>query len=83
MDILFISGGLLPALGISLVPSMIYAYLNERPDYANSLLFLLLLSFLFSYLIRKYISPARQLNTIQGFGSVGLSWIKAGIFAYI
>ena len=79
--ILFISGGLLPALGISLVPSMIHAYLNERPDYANSLLFLLLLSFLFSYLIRKYISPARQLNTIQGFGSVGLSWILLSLFS--
>ena len=78
--ILFISGGLLPVLGISLLPSMIYAYLNEREDYANSLLFLLLSSLLISYLIRKYISPSRQLNTIQGFGSVGLSWILLSLF---
>jgi len=78
--ILFISGGLLPVLGISLLPSMIYAYLNERENYANSLLFLLLSSLLISYLIRKYISPSRQLNTIQGFGSVGLSWILLSLF---
>src|SRR6056300_327625 len=78
--ILFISGGLLPVLGISLLPSMIYAYLNERGNYANSLLFLLLSSLLISYLIRKYISPSRQLNTIQGFGSVGLSWILLSLF---
>ena len=81
--ILFISGGLLPVLGISLLPSMLHAYFNERTDYANSLLFLLLSSLLISYLIRKYISPARQLNTIQGFGAVGLSWILLSLFGTI
>src|SRR6056300_940085 len=81
--ILFISGGLLPVLGISLLPSMIYAYLNERGNYANSLLFLLLSSLLISYLIRKYISPSRQLTTIQGFGAVGLSWIFMSLYGTI
>ncbi len=81
--ILFISGGLLPVLGISLLPSMLHAYFNERTDYANSLLFLLLSSLIISYLISKYITRAGILNTIQGFGAVVLTWILLSLFGTI
>ena len=73
--ILFISSGILPFISISLIPTIIYSYLEGESNFANLLLSLLLISFLFSYLIRKYVTPSRRLNTIQGYGAVGLSWI--------
>ena len=73
--ILFISSGILPFISISLIPTIFYSYRGGESDFANLLVSLLLISFIFSYLIRKYVTPSRRLNTIQGYGAVGLSWI--------
>ena len=73
--ILFISSGILPFISISLIPTIVHSYHGGESDFANLLISLFLISFLFSYLIRKYVTPSRRLNTIQGYGAVGLSWI--------
>jgi trk system potassium uptake protein TrkH len=52
-------------------------------EYGLLLITLALITFLLSFLIRKFVLPTRQLTTIQGFGAVGLSWIFMSFFGTV
>ncbi len=81
--IIFISSAVYPVLAASLLPTIFYGYYEKDYDYANSLVVLLLITLIFSFLIRRNILPTRKLSTIQGFGAVGISWILISVYGTI
>ena len=81
--IIFISSAVYPVLAASLIPTMLYGFYEQDYFYANSLVILVVSTLVFSFLIRKNILPTRKLNTIQGFGAVGISWILISAYGTI
>ena len=81
--IIFISSAVYPVLAASLLPTIFYGYYEKNYDYANSLVVLLLITLIFSFVIRRNILPTRKLSTIQGFGAVGISWILISVYGTI
>ena len=81
--IVFISSAVYPVLAASLIPTIIYGYYQQDYRFANSLLLLLVVTLVLSFLIKKNILPTRKLSTIQGFGAVGISWILISVYGTI
>jgi len=81
--VLFISGGILPVLALATIPTIFYSFMQGNMEYGLLLITLALITFLLSFLIRKFVLPTRQLTTIQGFGAVGLSWIFMSFFGTV
>ena len=81
--VIFISGGILPVLSLSLTPSIVSAFIFNNSIYGIYLILLSLFSLIVSLLIRKIVTPVRQLTTIQGFGAVGLSWFLISFYGTI
>ena len=81
--VLFITSGILPVLAFSILPTIGYAVFENNFSFASKLTILSIFSLLTSILIRKFVNPTRQLNTIQGYGAVGLSWLFMSFFATI
>ncbi len=78
--IAFINSAIYPVLAIALIPSTLYAFYLKDYRFANSLLALLTITLLLTFVVRKKIVPSKQLTTIQGFAAVGISWIFISLF---
>ena len=81
--LIFITSGLLPVLAFATIPSIITAFIYQNNDFGISLIVLLLLTLILSFILKKISTPDRQLSTIQGFGAVGLSWFFMSFFGTI
>lgn len=81
--ILFISGGLFPIFSLSLLPTLIHTVIEKNYSFSIQLLIYIAVLLILHLVIKKYIVPSRQLNTIQGFGAVGMSWFLISIYASI
>lgn len=81
--VIFISGGILPVLSFALTPSIVSAFIFNNSIYGIYLILLSLFSLIVSLIIRKIVTPVRQLTTIQGFGAVGLSWFLISFYGTI
>ena len=81
--ILFISGGLFPIFSLSLLPTLIHTVIEKNYSFSIQLLIYIAVLLILHLVIKKYIVPRRQLNTIQGFGAVGMSWFLISIYASI
>ena len=81
--ILFISGGLFPIFSLSLLPTLIHTVIEKNYSFAVQLIIYIAVLMILHRVIKKYIVPSRQLNTIQGFGAVGMSWFLISIYASI
>ena len=81
--ILFISGGLFPIFSLSLLPTLIHTVIEKNYSFAVQLIIYIAVLMILHRVIKKYILPSRQLNTIQGFGAVGMSWFLISIYASI
>lgn len=81
--ILFISGGLFPIFSLSLLPTLIHTVIEKNYSFSIQLLIYIAVLLILHRVIKKYILPSRQLNTVQGFGAVGISWFLISIYASI
>ncbi len=81
--ILFISGGLFPIFSLSLIPTLIHTVIEKNYSFCVQLIIYIAVLLILHLVIKKYILPSRQLNTIQGFGAVGISWFLISIYASI
>jgi trk system potassium uptake protein TrkH len=81
--LIFITSGLLPVLAFATIPSIITAFIYQNNYFGISLIVLLLLTLILSFILKKISTPDRQLSTIQGFGAVGLSWFFMSFFGTI
>ena len=81
--ILFISGGVFPIFSLSLLPTLIHTVIEKNYSFAVQLIIYIAVLMILHRVIKKYIVPSRQLNTIQGFGAVGMSWFLISIYASI
>ena len=81
--ILFISGGVFPIFSLSLLPTFIHTVIEKNYSFAVQLIIYIAVLMILHRVIKKYIVPSRQLNTIQGFGAVGMSWFLISIYASI
>ena len=81
--ILFISGGLFPIFSLSLLPTLIHTVIEKNYSFAVQLIIYIAVLMILHRVIKKFIFPSRQLNTIQGFGAVGMSWFLISIYASI
>ena len=81
--ILFISGGVFPIFSLSLLPTLINTVIEKNYSFSLQLLIYISVLLILHLFIKKYIVPSRQLNTIQGFGAVGMSWFLISIYASI
>ena len=81
--ILFISGGLFPIFSLSLLPTLIHTVIEKNYSFSIQLLIYIAVLLILHLVFKKYIVPSRQLNTIQGFGAVGMSWFLISIYASI
>ena len=81
--ILFISGGLFPIFSLSLIPTLIHTVIEKNYSFCVQLIIYIAVLLILHRVIKKYILPSRQLNTVQGFGAVGISWFLISIYASI
>jgi len=81
--ILFISGGLFPIFSLSLLPTLLHTVIEKNYSFTFQLIIYIAVIMILHLVIKKYIVPSRQLNTIQGFGAVGMSWFLISIYASI
>ena len=81
--ILFISGGVFPIFSLSLLPTLIHTVIEKNYSFAVQLIIYIAVLMILHRVIKKFIFPSRQLNTIQGFGAVGMSWFLISIYASI
>ena len=81
--ILFISGGVFPIFSLSLLPTLLNTVIEKNYSFSLQLLIYISVLLILHLVIKKYIVPSRQLNTIQGFGAVGMSWFLISIYASI
>jgi len=81
--ILFISGGLFPIFSLSLLPTLLHTLIEKNYSFTFQLIIYIAVIMILHLVIKKYIVPSRQLNTIQGFGAVGMSWFLISIYASI
>ena len=81
--ILFISGGVFPIFSLSLLPTLFHTIIEKNYLFSFQLIIYISVLLLLHLIIKKYILPSRQLNTIQGFGAVGMSWFLISIYASI
>jgi len=81
--ILFISGGVFPIFSLSLLPTLLNTVVEKNYSFSLQLLIYISVLLILHRIIKKYIVPSRQLNTIQGFGAVGISWFLISIYSSI
>ena len=80
---LFISGGIFPIFSLSLIPTLIHTILEKNYKFSIQLSVYIAILLILHFTIKRIIFPSRQLNTIQGFGAVGISWFLISLYASI
>ncbi|MDA3013901.1 MAG: hypothetical protein O3A48_05135, partial [Actinomycetota bacterium] len=80
---LFISGGIFPTFSLSLIPTLINTILEKNYKFSIQLSVYIAILLILHFTIKRNILPSRQLNTIQGFGAVGISWFLISLYASI
>ena len=80
---LFISGGIFPIFSLSLVPTLVHTILENNYKFSIQLSVYIAILLILHFTIKRIIFPSRQLNTIQGFGAVGISWFLISLYASI
>ncbi|MDA3013906.1 MAG: TrkH family potassium uptake protein [Actinomycetota bacterium] len=80
---LFISGGIFPIFSLSLIPTLIHTILEKNYKFSIQLSVYIAILIILHFTIKRIIFPTRQLNTIQGFGAVGISWFLISLYASI
>ena len=80
---LFISGGIFPIFSLSLVPTLVHTILEKNYKFSIQLSVYIAILLILHFTIKRNILPSRQLNTIQGFGAVGISWFLISLYASI
>ena len=80
---LFISGGIFPIFSLSLVPTLVHTILEKNYKFSIQLSVYIAILLILHFTIKRIIFPSRQLNTIQGFGAVGISWFLISLYASI
>ena len=80
---LFISGGIFPIFSLSLIPTLIHTILEKNYKFSIQLSVYIAILLILHFTIKRNIFPTRQLNTIQGFGAVGISWFLISLYASI
>ena len=79
----FISGGIFPIFSLSLIPTLIHTILEKNYKFSIQLSVYIAILLILHFTIKRIIFPSRQLNTIQGFGAVGISWFLISLYASI
>ena len=79
----FISGGIFPIFSLSLIPTLIHTILEKNYKFSIQLSVYIAILIILHFTIKRIIFPTRQLNTIQGFGAVGISWFLISLYASI